>query len=132
LIQDAVTIFIANEEAILSGTFEFALLDKSKYKAQIQDIITLSIKNIYQSKEVVQKEVVGHRAISTLLDQYCHAAVRKYKGQPNSHDELILSLVDEGTPIVGGSLYETLLNATCFVASLSDGKALRMAQDIGG
>jgi dGTPase len=132
LIQDAVTIFIANEEAILSGTFEFALLDKSKYKAQIQDIITLSIKNIYQSKEVVQKEVVGHRAISTLLDQYCHAAVRKHKGQPNSHDELILSLVDEGTPILGGSLYETLLNATCFVASLSDGKALRMAQDIGG
>jgi len=40
--------------------------------------------------------------------------------------------VSEGTPILGETLYQTLLNATCFVASLSDGKALRMAQDIGG
>ena len=132
LIQDAVKIFIENEEAILAGKFEVALLEKSKYKAQIQDIIALSVKNIYQSKEVVQKEVVGHRAISTLLNQYTPAAVRMFKGEPNSHDKLILSLVNEGTPIVGKNVYETLLNATCFVASLSDGKALRMAQDIGG
>ena len=55
-----------------------------------------------------------------------------FKGIPNSHDKLILSLVDEGTSIQGNTLYETLLNATCYVASLSDGKALRMAQDIGG
>jgi hypothetical protein len=34
--------------------------------------------------------------------------------------------------MAGATLYETLLNASCFVASLSDGKALRMAQDIGG
>ena len=132
LIQDAVKIFIENEEAILAGKFEVALLEKSKYKAQIQDIIALSVKNIYQSKEVVQKEVVGHRAISTLLNQYTPAALRMFKGEPNSHDKLILSLVNEGTPIVGKNVYETLLNATCFVASLSDGKALRMAQDIGG
>ncbi|MFQ3341408.1 MAG: dGTPase [Flavobacteriaceae bacterium] len=132
LIQDAVYIFIKNEAAILKGTFDVALLDKSKYKAQIEDIINLSIKNIYQSREVVKKEVVGHRAISTLLEHYTHASVRMFKGTPNSHDKLILSLVDEGTSIQGKTLYDTLLNATCYVASLSDGKALRMAQDIGG
>ena len=132
MIHDAVKTFIINEDVILSGKFDVALLEKSKYKAQIQDIISLSIKNIYQSKEVIQKEVVGHRAISTLLNHYTHAAVRLFKGEPNSHDKLILSLVNEGMPIVGKSHYETLLNATCFVASLSDGKALRMAQDIGG
>ena len=132
LIQDAIRIFIENEASILKGTFEVSLLDKSKYKAQIEDIINLSIKNIYQSREVVQKEVVGHRAISTLLEHYTNAAVRMFKGIPNSHDKLILSLVDEGTSIQGNTLYETLLNATCYVASLSDGKALRMAQDIGG
>jgi dGTPase len=132
LIQDAVKIFIDNEAAILKGTFDVSLLDKSKYKAQIEDIISLSVKNIYQSKEVVQKEVVGHRAISVLLQHYCHAAVRSFEGKANTHDKLILSLVPEGTPMAGVTLYETLLNASCFVASLSDGKALRMAQDIGG
>ncbi|MEO2099267.1 MAG: dGTP triphosphohydrolase [Flavobacteriaceae bacterium] len=132
LIQDAVRIFIENEDAILSGTFQVSLLDKSKYKAQIEDIINLSVKNIYQSKEVVQKEVVGHRAISVLLANYTQAAVRSFKGEANTHDKLILSLVPEGTSMAGESLYKTLLNASCFVASLSDGKALHMAQDIGG
>ena len=132
LIQDAVQIFIKNEPEILEGTFEFSLLDKSKYKAQIEDIINLSVKNIYQSKEVIQKEVVGHRAISSLLSYYTEASVRSFELKANTHDNLILSLVPEGTPMVGDTLYETLLNSSCFIASLSDGKALSIAQDIGG
>ena len=131
LIQDAVRIFLENEPAILDGSFKNALLDKSQYKAQIEDIINLSIRNIYQSKEVVQKEVIGHRAITVLLEHYADAAERKWQGNARTFDKLILSLVPEGTPIEGKSLYETLLNVSCFVASLSDGKALRMAQDIG-
>ena len=131
LIQDAVHIFLENEAAILQGTFQSALLDKSQYKAQIEDIISLSVHNIYQSKEVIQKEVIGHRAITVLLEHYSRAAVLKWQGNARTFDKLILSLVPEGTPIEGNSLYETLLNVSCFVASLSDGKALRMAQDIG-
>src|SRR5699024_7809053 len=44
LIKDAVNIFITHEEAILKGEFDCALLDKSRYKAQIDDIISLSVK----------------------------------------------------------------------------------------
>ena len=131
LIQDAVKIFIENEAAILEGTFDAALLDKSQYKAQIEDIISLSVRNIYQSKEVIQKEVIGHRAITVLLEHYTHAAGQKWRGDAHTFDKLILSLVPEGTPIEGKTLYETLLNVSCFIASLSDGKALRMAQDMG-
>ena len=76
--------------------------------------------------------MVGHRAIAVLLDCYSQASVRSFEGKANTHDRLILSLVPEGTTTVGKSLYETLLNTSCFVASLSDGKALGMAQDIGG
>lgn len=131
LIQDAVQVFIDHEDTILKGTFEVALLDKSRYKAQIEDIINLSVRNIYQSKEVIQKEVIGHRAITVLLEYFTHAAVQKWEGKSNTFDQLILSLVPEGTLIVGPTLYDTLLNVSCFVASLSDGKALRMAQDMG-
>src|SRR6056300_1498703 len=132
LIQDAVQIFIENETAILAGSFQSALLEKSQFKTQIEDIINLSVKNIYQSKEVIQKEVVGHRAITILLENYTQAAVHKLQGNEHTFDKLLLSLVPEGTPLVSENLYQTLLNASCFVASLSDGKALRMAQDIGG
>ena len=63
---------------------------------------------------------------------YTEASVRSFEGKANIHDNLILSLVPEGTPMVGETLYETLLNSSCFVASLSDGKALSIAKDIGG
>ena len=132
LIHEAVTRFSKFESEILAGTFEQSLLDKSQFQAQMNDIIQLSIKKVYQSKEVIQKEVVGHRALSILLEHYTRAAVNAFKGNTHVQDRLLLSLLPEGMPMAGTTLYETLLNASCFVASLSDGKALQLARDIGG
>ena len=131
LIQDAAAIFIKNEKAIMEGRFSKALLEHSKYKAQIVDIIQLSKKNIYQSDEVVQKEIVGYRTITTLLNAFVTAAVHEFEGTSTSYDRLICSLVPEGVNFIGESLYQTLLNASCYVASLSDGKALGLAKKIG-
>jgi dGTPase len=37
--------FVENEELILQGKFPYALMDKSKYKAQMDDIIKISVEN---------------------------------------------------------------------------------------
>ena len=68
LIEDATRIFIENESAILKGTFTDSLLDKSVYAAQINDIIKLSVENMYQSQEVISKELAGYRIIAGLLE----------------------------------------------------------------
>ena len=128
LIKDAVAIFLKNEEAILSGSFPHALLDKSKYAAQIDDIISLSVEKVYHSPEVLQKEIVGYKVITTLLEAFTKAAVHEFKGQADAYDQLILRLVPNGTPFMSNTLYETLLNATCYVASLSDGKAMELSK----
>lgn len=128
LIKDAVAIFLKNEEAILSGSFPHALLDKSKYAAQIDDIISLSVEKVYHSPEVLQKEIVGYKVITTLLDAFTTAAVHEFKGEADVYDQLILRLVPKGTPFLSDSLYDTLLNATCYVASLSDGKAMELSK----
>lgn len=130
LIKDAVAIFLKNEEAILSGSFPHALLDKSKYAAQIDDIISLSVEKVYHSPEVLQKEIVGYKVITTLLDAFTTAAVHEFKGEADAYDQLILRLVPKGTPFLSDSLYDTLLNATCYVASLSDGKAMELSKKI--
>ena len=130
LIQDAVRIFNENESKILNGTFIYALMEKSKYKAQIEDIIGLSVEKIYKSQEVTNKEVVGYKVISSLLKAFVTAAVNSFNNQMSSYDKLILRLVPDGVPIVGQDLYETLLNSTCFIASLSDGKAHKLSQQI--
>ncbi|MBQ23040.1 MAG: dGTPase [Flavobacteriales bacterium] len=130
LILDAVRIFNENETEILNGTFEYALMDRSKYKAQVKDIIGLSIEKIYKSDEVTNKEVVGYKVISTLLKAFVTASVNGLFNKMSSYDKLILRLVPDGVSMIGDNLYETLLNSTCFIASLSDGKAHKLSQQI--
>ena len=131
LIKDAVSIFSENENEILNGNFGVALLEKSQYKAQIEDIINLSIDKIYKSEEVVQKEILGYKVISSLLEAFVTAAANAYNKNTNTYDELLLELIPEDELLPSDSLYETLLNATCYVASLTDGKAMLLAEKIG-
>ena len=131
LIRDSVKIFLKNEESILEGTFSSSLLDKSIYKAQIKDIIKISEEKIYQSSEVVQKEIVGHKILSTLLNSFVNAAANTYENKKTSYDDLVIKLLPDGTPFIAENIYETILNATCFVASLTDSKAMHIAEKIG-
>ena len=131
LIKDAVKIFSENENEILNGNFGVALLEKSQYKAQIEDIINLSVDKIYCSEEVVQKEIVGYKVISTLLNAFVSAAANAFNNKVNSYDALILQLIPDQENIPAKTLYQTLLNASCYVASLTDGKAKLLAEKIG-
>ncbi len=132
LIQDAVSIFIDNEERILQGNFDVALLDKSRYKAQIDDIINLSVQNVYRSQEVVEKEIAGYTIISDILEVYIDALMAKRNDKISNYHKLILQTLPGFYKVTNGSVYETLLNACCYVASLSDSAAVHMHNKIKG
>lgn len=125
LINDAVSVFIENEEAILKGQFPFALTDKSKYKAQMNDIIKLSVKNIYQSREVIEKEINGYQIINNLLDKFITAYNNKAEGKTSNFDNLLLKILPEKHHIEKETLYERLLHICHFVSMLTDGNALK-------
>jgi dGTPase len=130
LINDAVRIFIENEEAILKGKFPYALTDKSKYKAQIDDIIKLSVKKIYQSREVIEKELSGYQMINNLLDKFITAYNNKHEGKATNYDKLLLKILPEKHDIEKESLYDRLLHICHFISMLTDGKALLFNQII--
>lgn len=130
LINDAVAVFMENEKAILAGEFPFALMDKSQYKAQMNDIIQISIKNVYQSKEVIQKEVMGYKIINSLLDGFCTAYNKKENGTASNYDELLLKLLPERFQFQKENLYDRLLHICHFVSLLTDGKALELYKTI--
>ena len=124
LINDAVRVFIENEEAILKGEFHFALTDKSKYKAQMDDIIKLSVKNIYQSREVIEKELSGYQIINNLLDKFITAYNNNHEGKATNYDKLLLKILPEKHHLEKESLYERLLHICHFISMLTDGKAV--------
>ncbi len=132
LINDAVKVFIDNEEAILKGKFPYALTDKSKYKAQMDDIISISVNNIYQSREVIEKEIVGYQIIQTLLDKFITAYDNNYNGTASNYDKLILKLLPEKHHLEKASLYERLLHICHFISLLTDGNALELFETING
>jgi dGTPase len=132
LISDAITIFIANEAAILNGEFSVSLLEKSKFKAQIEDIITLSVQKIYRSQEVLEKEIAGYRIISDILDVYNTALIRQKEGNGSNYDRLMISTLPEPYRETTGSTYSILLNTCCYVASLSDSAAVHIHNKIMG
>lgn len=132
LIQDASRIFMEHEDQILKGTFDCSLLDKSKYKAQIEDIISLSVQKVYRSKEVIEKEISGYRIIADLLEVFSDALIRKSHGEETAYDRLAIELMPSAYTQSKESVYHILMDCACFVASLSDRAAILLHSKISG
>ncbi|MDB4180080.1 deoxyguanosinetriphosphate triphosphohydrolase [Flavobacteriaceae bacterium] len=132
LINEVVEIFITNEEEILKGNFKSSLLDKSKFSAQINDIIKLSVSNIYQSKEVIEKEISGYNIINKLLDTFIISLNNYEEGTESSYDKLILHLLPNHINLKGSNLYDRLIGVCHFISSMSDSQAVTMYKKITG
>ena len=132
LIEDAINIFMTYEKEILEGKFHVSILDKSKYQAQINDIIKLSIEKIYNSDEVIDKEISGFEILNQLLDRFILAVNNNYEGIPTSYDKLLLKLIPNEINIHNDSLYTRMLNVCYFVSLFSDTKAVLTYKKIKG
>jgi dGTPase len=124
LINDTVKIFLKNEEKILNGEFTKTLLSESVFKAQMEDIIDISVKKVYNSKEVIEKELKGYQVIHKLLSVFIKAAVNNQSDNTTALDDLVLASLPKTYIHKEGDLYNQLLDISCFVASLTDGNAL--------
>ncbi|TVZ26124.1 dGTPase [Gillisia sp. Hel_I_86] len=122
LITEAVEIFLENEDAILKGEFHEALFDKSSYEAQIKDIIKISVEKIYQSEDVINKEIAGYKMLSHLLDTYTEAFLpESLELDGSNYNNLVRKSVLKLKDQEGQSVYETLIQLCSYTASLTDG-----------
>ena len=124
--------FIENEASILKGDFEYSLLEKCKYEAQINDIIKLSVDNIYQSKEVIEKEIAGYQVIADLLEVFITAVNNKHAHQLSNYDKLVLMLLPDRYKNTPDDLYRRILSVCNLVANFSDSYAILLHKKIKG
>jgi len=132
LIDEAVKIFLENEDSILKGAFDKSLLDKCKYEAQINDIIKISIDKIYNSKEVIEKEVAGYKIIADLLDVFVTALNNKFKGNASNYDTLVLNLLPEEYRVQKENLYSRIMIICSYVSGISDSYAIKIHKNLTG
>lgn len=131
LINDCIRIFMENEVAILNGTFSKALIDKSRFKAQIDDILSITIHNVYQNQEVLEKEIGGYKVLNDILDKVLHASMNELHGTESGYDKLILRTC-KGLRHNAASAYDRILDGCGYVASLTDSKSLALFNVING
>ena len=94
------------------------------HKAQMYDIIKLSVKNIYQSREVIEKELSGYQIINNLLDKFITAYNNNHEGKATNYDKLLLKILPEKHHLEKETLYDRLLHICHFISMLTDGKAV--------
>ena len=132
LIEEATNIFMANEEAILSGKFDCSLLDASKYKAQIKDIIDLSVNKIYKSKEVIDKEIAGFEVLNHLLTHFCQLAQHFVEDELSHYDTLLMQKLPQYLKLSEDHMYDNLINICLFISKLSDTQAMKLSLSMKG
>jgi dGTPase len=132
LINEVVELFMKNEDAILMGEFEKALLDISKYKAQIKDIIKISVQNVYNSREVIDKEIAGHEVIIKLLNIFTETIHNQFMGNLSNYNRLILKVFPETLDINRDTLYQNLLAVCNYISKLSDSNAILTHKKLKG
>ena len=132
LIEDEIHIFMTHENKILEGEFHVSILDKSKYQAQINDIIKLSVEKIYNSDEVIDKEISGFEILNQLLHRFILAVNNNYKNTPTNYDKLLLKLIPDEIDYHNDNLYTRVMNVCYFVSLFSDTKAVLTYKKIKG
>ncbi|WP_124979348.1 dGTP triphosphohydrolase [Nonlabens xiamenensis] len=131
LIKDCVDIFMNHEEAILDGEMSKALTDLSTYKAQIDDILGITVERVYRHEEVIQKEIAGYKILRDILGAVCQACENKLEDRLTPYDKLILTSC-KGLDIAEKDRYHSLLEACGYVASLTDSKSMALFGVING
>ena len=132
LINEVVAIFMNNEDAILNGTFETALLDKSKFEAQINDIIKVSVDKVYKSTEVVEKEIAGYSVLSELLQVFIAAVINANTASVSNYNRLILRLLPDIYYHPDDSSYNKIMSVCSYIANMSDRFAILLFNKIKG
>jgi dGTPase len=98
----------------------------------MDDIIKLSIDKVYNSDEVIDKELSGFEVINELLFRFSNAVNNCYHGTGSHYDKLILKLFDSELDYKNDKLYNRMMAVCSLVASYSDSNAILIYRKIKG
>lgn len=87
-------------------------------------VCEISFNNIYQSREVIEKEIVSYQIIRTLLNKFIIAFNNKYNGNLSNYDSLILKILLEKCRLEKENLLVRSLHICHFISILTKGSDL--------
>ena len=137
LIQECVAVFLENDQTMLSGNFDTALTDEIASSPTLKEIISLSIHEIYRSRQVLEREAAGFEILEKLMGAFSEAIANELlnEGVSNPKSKAIFRLLprDYQNAIQGAEgVYEALQFLVDFVSGLTDKSAIGLYKVISG
>ena len=122
LIRECTRVFVENEEAILDGTFEGALI--SHIDAPLSDAYKqcskVAIEKIYCSRDVLDIELAGFHVITTLLELMIDAV----QSPDKAYSQLLINRVSNQYDINSPTLYGKIQAVLDYISGMTDVYAL--------
>lgn len=130
LVNECARVFIENEEAILNGTFEGALIKHigDPYREAYNHCSEVAIHKIYRSRDVLDIELAGFHVISTLLDLMIDAVLSPEK----AYSQLLINRVSSQYDIHSKTLYGRIQAVLDYISGMTDVFALDLYRKIKG
>lgn len=132
LVYLAAEAFVANETAILAGTFEGDLLPRTAVRDSLQRIAEITRRRVFESEDRREMELSGSIAIGTLLHAFTSAFLQHEQHRnggpaPSHQSEVLLALFPEKR-VPTDDRYRWLLAVVDHIAGMTDSHALARAR----
>lgn len=130
LIDDCAAIFWEHYDDIMNCRFYSSLTKQLQgaSKQALQEIQHIASNKIYNSREVVEIQVAGHRILSELLHEFITAALKN-----NSlYTEQLLRLLPTQLVYANANTYSHICSVVDYVAGMTDVYALEIYRKIKG
>jgi dGTPase len=130
LIDGVSKVFIDNEEAILNGEFQGALIDHlpEELREAYKHSSKVSVKKIYRAQMVLDIELAGYKIISELLDVLMAAVFEPEK----AYSKQFLSRIPQQYNVSAESDYEKVQSILDYISGMTDVYALDLYRKING
>lgn len=128
LVNHCVEVFQQYLDAILEGTFDGALIDKTPVQQPYSLAKKTAFELVYRSDGVVELEAAGYRAIQGLMTILAEAALAE---TPSGFDKHVCRLT--GLRVNGGmTVYQKLLACTDIVSGMTDRYCVELFRKLSG
>lgn len=130
LIKECTQVFIDNEEKILEGKFEGALIKhiNSPLKEAYESCSKIAFQKIYCSGDVLDIELAGFRVISTLIDLMINAV----RSPEKAYSQLLINRISGQYNVNAPTLYEKIQAVLDYISGMTDIYALDVYRKIKG
>ncbi|WP_199707952.1 dGTP triphosphohydrolase [Algoriphagus lacus] len=138
LIRETVAVFAQFEESMRKGNFDKALTDIIPSAKALAAISAVSVKKIYRSKIVLEKEAAGFQVLEGLLSVFSQALYHQFYSPElfSGQDKSILRLLPEDFPLKGWGAevnpYPMLRVLVDFISGMTDKYALNLYRRVKG